>query len=137
MSNGNQGAATAAPAVTGGDELARADQWEADALDAIDRVTDPADAERLLAEVATTADAMRRLGKAGDRERPLGGRCKLRAEARCGELLAHREPLPADRRCHRSDTSHAERKTPQGPPGCERPTRRLRRLHRERSQPYA
>ena len=83
------GAASAAPLATvtrDGATPALADQWEAEALDAIESVQDPAEAERLLGNVTIAAEAMRieRLGV--DRERRWK-MLQLKAERRFGELL--------------------------------------------------
>lgn len=95
MSSAVKGAATAAPTLTRrpskGDELALADQWEADALDAIERVQDVTEAEVLLGRVATVDQAMRLNKISGDRERRWRG-LRLKAERRYGELLGPKRP---------------------------------------------
>jgi hypothetical protein len=88
-SSTTSGAASAAPLTTvtrDGATPALADQWEAEARDAIENVTDPDEAERLLGQVTLAAEAMR-IGKLGkDRERRWHG-IRVKAEARYGELL--------------------------------------------------
>ena len=87
-----QGAVASAtvPAVTHTNELAEADQWEADAFAAIEQVQDPGEAESLLRKVATVAEAMRLSEVAGDRERRWMA-LKLKAEHRWGVLLGEAE----------------------------------------------
>lgn len=113
-SRGKPGAASAAPAlIREQQELAEADQWEADALDAIEAVQDPDEAESLLRKVTTVAQAMRLNKISGDREwrwRVL----RLRAERRYGELLGPAEEQPRTAPGKRVTPSHvledAERK---------------------------
>lgn len=62
------------------------DRMEADALDAIEHVSDPESAERLLAQVKAVAEAQR-LAKVGAEYEQRWGRVRLMAERRYGELL--------------------------------------------------
>jgi hypothetical protein len=73
--------------------LAKADQWEADALVAIKQIRSPQAAEELLRRITVAAHAVRiaKLGK--DRERRWG-RVRLLAERRYGELLPKKKPGP-------------------------------------------
>jgi phage N-6-adenine-methyltransferase len=67
-----------------------ADQWEADALQAIDAVVDPEQAESLLARIKVAEQAIRLSRLGGDRERRWG-RVRLLGERRYGELLGPAE----------------------------------------------
>jgi len=86
MSRAKKGAASAAPSPRLQQELAEADQWEAEAFAAIEAVQDLADAEALLGRVKTVEQAMRINKIAGDRETRWRA-LRLRAERRYGELL--------------------------------------------------
>ena len=95
MSSENHGgglrAAPLATVTRNGATPALADQWEAEALDAIENVQDPAEAERLLGRVTLATEAMRIAKLGEDRER----RWKalwLKAERRYGELLPPKQP---------------------------------------------
>lgn len=85
MSRQNSNAGTV-PAVPADADLATFDALETDAADALANVQDPAEAELLLAKVATVAEAARLRKLAGDRVRRWAG-LRLKCEARYGELL--------------------------------------------------
>ena len=91
-SSGLEGAAAsaAAPAVVPENALAQADQWEGEALEAIEQVQTSEEAESLLARVATVAEAMRLSKAAGDRKHRWAG-LELKAEHRWGVLLGEAE----------------------------------------------
>jgi hypothetical protein len=108
MSRRTRGAASAAPLATVTRDSATpalADQWEAEALSAIESVQDPAEAEQLLGKVKLATEAMRVAKLGQDRERrwkALG----LKAERRYGELLG-----PADGSTKRSvSTTNTQRR---------------------------
>lgn len=114
MSRAKKGAASAAPSLREQTELAEADQWEADALEAIEKVQDPDEAERLLAKVKTFEQAMRLNKAAADRERRWRA-LSLRALRRYGELLGPAEKQPwtgtGQRVYHTHTLSNSERDT--------------------------
>lgn len=72
-------------------DLAQLDAMERDALDAIDHVTDPESAERLLAQVKAVHEAQR-LARLGAEYERRWGRVRLLAERRYGELLGPAMP---------------------------------------------
>jgi len=98
MTSETTGAASAAPLATvtrDGATPALADQWEAEALAAIEDVQDPGDAERLLGTVTVATEAMRVAKLGEDRERRWKV-LRLKAERRWGQLLG--EPDRGKRR---------------------------------------
>lgn len=74
------------PAINSGADLARLDEIQAQALDAIEHVVDPESAERLLAQVKAVDEAVRLARVSGEQEKAWG-RIRLLAERRWGELL--------------------------------------------------
>jgi phage N-6-adenine-methyltransferase len=85
------------PARVSAHDLAALDEMERDALSAIDKVTDPDDAERLLAKVKAV-DGAQRLARVGADYGRRWARVRLLTERRYGELLG-----PADRTKRKSD----------------------------------
>jgi len=71
--------------------LVEADQWEADALEAIENVATPEDAEALLLRIKLAEQAIR-LAKLGAEREQRWGRVRLLGERRYGELLGPPEP---------------------------------------------
>ncbi len=86
---------------------ALADQWEAEALTAIEQVDDPATAEGLLARIKLAEQAIRLARLGAERERRWG-RVRLLGERRYGELLG--PPAPG-KRTDLEPLSAAERST--------------------------
>lgn len=94
------------PAARTGTTLVEADQWEADALAAIDAVATPEAAEALLGKIKL-ADQAVRLSKLGAEREQRWGRVRVLAERRYGELLPPpKSPAEAGavRGTHSSDT---------------------------------
>lgn len=84
-------AAASLPAVQAGVLLpAQADQWEADALEAIGAVSTPDEAEALLARIKLAEQALR-LADLGREREQRWGRVRLLGERRYGELLGPAE----------------------------------------------
>jgi hypothetical protein len=87
--------------------LAELDQWEADALAAIEAVDTPEAAEELLARVKVV-DQARRLADRGAEREQRWGRVRLMAERRYGELLGPAEH-GGDRKSESTRTSQVDR----------------------------
>src|SRR5215831_7727708 len=105
------GAASAAPLATiqrNGATPALADQWEVEALDVLEAVQDPAEAEVLLGKVTLAAEAMR-IGKLGAEYERRWKVLRLKAERRYGELLGPAEPGGNNARVTGSHTAPEER----------------------------
>lgn len=87
---------------------AQADQWEADALDAIGRVETPEQAENLLARIKLAEQAIR-LAELGREREQRWGRVRLMGERRYGELLGPAMPAAEAGAVRGSNTSGSER----------------------------
>jgi hypothetical protein len=85
-----------------------ADQWESDALVAIERVETPEAAESLLAQVRVAEEAIRLAELGRDRERRWA-RVRLLAERKYGELLGPAMTPQEAGAVRGSDSSSAER----------------------------
>ncbi len=98
-SSSNEGAASAAPSLVlpDGASVAEIDRMEQAAVDAIEHVQDPDEAERLLREVTAAEHVIQLARVSAEREQRWAG-LRLRAERRYGELLG-----PADRTKAKSD----------------------------------
>lgn len=87
---------------------ALADQWEADALEAIEAVTDPDAAEQLLRRIKVAEQAIK-LAKLGAEREQRWGRVRLLGERRYGELLGPPKNAAEAGAVRGTDSSSAER----------------------------
>lgn len=104
-----EGEMAISPARVMASDLAELDAMEHDALDAIENVTEPNEAERLLAKVRAVQEAQR-LARVGADYEKRWGVVRLKAERKYGELLGPAEPGGNSNRVTGSHTEPAERK---------------------------